>query len=568
MKLPLRNEEIGRLKTVIRILKKYEGDFLVHELQLKHLLPSKKKPSGKPKTFYQPTRIRKILEELGGSFVKLGQLLSLRPDLLQKDYIDELSKLQDNVNPIAFAKIKRLVESELNGSIAKLFKTFNSKPLSSASVSQVHRATLKDGTEVVVKVQRSDIARNFKQDISILAFLAGLAEKYLDMELVSPVEFVEEFKQYTARELDFLREAKNIDRFYEYFKDDERIVIPKVEWDLSTKKVLTMTYIEGIPIKKGSALKKAGLDPDTIATNLAHSIYTQILIWGVFHADPHPGNVLALQGNRIGLLDYGIVGRFTPTMQRHLREIFIALLTGDIDGIGQGLLMLKVLTPESDPEQFKRDMLEHMAQFYDLSLEHIKLSDFVIEMVQVMKKNRLHVPRDLILLGKALLTLEGTCHVLDPEFNPVTVGRSFISEVIKYERSPKRLLKGIIRDTMRLKNFIVNLPEQTREVIDVLRKADDYIASVNNTIKLLTLEVDRVTNRVTKGILMAAMILAGSFMIGANIRPVWGMSLPSFICFFLAGLIGLNLLISAIREQRFVKKLFSEKFLRKFFKRF
>ena len=567
MATPTPLEELGRLRQVADVILKHEGDFLLDQLRLGHLLPRGRKPKGKEKKFYQASRIRKMLEDLGGPFVKLGQLLSLRPDIFPKDFIEELSRLQDEVKPVPFSAIKAVVESELKKPLGEAFASFERKPLSSASVSQVHRAKLRDGTQVAVKVQRPEMEKLFAEDIAILKYLAGQAEKHLAIKLFSPVEFVKEFEEYTERELDFQREAKNIDRFHHYFERDRHLVVPKVYWGLTTSKVLTMGFIDGIPIHKHEKLVAAGLDPAAIATTLTNSLYTQMLIWGVFHGDPHPGNVLALKANRIALLDFGIVGRFTPVMQRHLRQVFIAMLEGDIDSIVEGLLLLKVLTPESDPEQFKRDMLDHLAQFYDLSLEHVKLSDFVLEMVSVMRKNRLQVPSDFVLLGKALLTLEGTCHVIDPGFNPVETGRSFLQVIIKHERNPKYLLQNIMRETTRFTTFLSNLPEQTREAIDVLRKSDDYIFSINNSIKVLTLEMDRTSSRVVKAMLMSVLILAGAYMIKLDISPVRGVSLPSVACFALAALIGLQLIFSTMREQRFVRKIFNESFIRKLFKK-
>lgn len=556
MSAPTRKEELDRLKQIVAVLRKYEGDFLIHELQLKHLLPKGHKPKEKPKIFYQPTRIRKILEELGGSFIKLGQLLSLRPDILPREYVEELSYLQDHAIPVQFDKIKKVVEKELGSPLHITFKSFDTKPLCSASVSQVHKATLPNGKEVAVKVQRPDIEKLFEVDIAILKFLAKLAEEHLKIDLISPMELVEEFEEYTTKELDFMKEAKHIEKFHNYFSKDPRTHIPKVYWDYTTKRVITMSFVEGIPINRRDELIKAKLSPSMIATNLAHSLYTQMLIWGVFHADPHPGNVFALKNNSIALLDFGIVGRFTPTMQRHLGQVFIALFEADIDSIAEALLMLKILTPESDAEKFKRDLLENLSQFYDVSLEHIKLSDFVLEMIHVMRNNKMEVPRDLVLLGKALLTLEGTCHVLDPKFNAVKAGKSFLKVLVKYERSPKNILRNIVRETGRFKNFLMDLPEQTHEVLEMVRKADDYIASINSTMKMLTVEMDKVTNRLIIAMLAVAFTGAGALTINFNTYLIFGIPAISFIMFMVAGVLSFTLIYSIIGGHRFTKKLF------------
>ncbi len=556
MGAPTRKEEFDRLKQIAAVLQKYEGDFLVHELQLRHLLPKGHKVKGKEKTFYQPKRIRKILEELGGSFIKLGQLLSLRPDILPKEYVEEFGYLQDHAIPVPFEKLKKVVEKEFGAPLHITFKSFDTKPLSSASVSQVHKATLPNGKVVAVKVQRPDIEKLFEVDVAILKFLARLAEDHLKIDIISPMELVEEFEDYTKKELDFMREAKHIEKFHDYFSQDLRTHIPKVYWDYTTKRVVTMSFVDGIPINRRDELIKAKLNPSSIATNLAHSLYTQMLIWGVFHADPHPGNVFALKDNSIALLDFGIVGRFTPTMQRHLGQVFIALFEADLDSIAEGLLMLRILTPESDAEKFKRDMLENLSQFYDVSLEHIKLSDFVLQMIQVMRNNKMEVPRDLVLLGKALLTLEGTCHVLDPKFNAVKAGKSFLKVLVKYERSPKNILKNIVRETTRFKNFLMNLPEQTGEILEMLRKADDYIASINNTMKMLTVEVDKATNRFIIAMLAVAFIGAGALTINFNTYLFFSIPAVSFIMFLIAGLLSFALIFSISGGHRFTKRLF------------
>ena len=556
MNVPTRKEEFERLKQIIGVLRKYEGDSLIRELRLRHFLPKGKKVKGTPKKFYQPKNIRKILEELGGSFIKLGQLLSLRPDLLPREYIKELGYLQDHAIPVKFDKIKKILEKELGSPLHIIYKSFDSKPLFSASVSQVHKATLPNGKIVAVKVQRPDIQKLFDVDIAILKFLAKHAEERLDIKIISPMEFVEEFEDYTKKELDFMREAKHIEKFHEYFAKDPKTRIPKVFWDYTTKKVITMDFVDGIPINRPEELLKAKLSPSKIATNLTNSLYTQMLMWGVFHADPHPGNVFALKNNKIALLDFGIVGRFTPTMQRHLGQIFIALFDGDIDSIAEGLLMLKILTPESDTEKFKRDLLENLSQFYDVSLEHIKLSDFILEMIKVMRNNHMKVPRDFVLLGKAILTLEGTCHVLDPKFNVVTAGKSFLKDLIKYERSPKKLLKNLVRDTTRFRNFVMNLPEQTRELLEMLRKADDYIASINNTIKMLVVVIDKITNRLIIAMLAVAFIGGGALTINFTTYLIYDIPAISFIMFSIAGLLSFALIFSILGGRRFTRKLF------------
>ena len=553
MEQPTKKEELQRLRQIVQVLLRYEGDFIVEQLQLHHLLPPGWKPR-KTKGIYQPRQLRLLFEELGASFVKFGQLLSLRTDLLPRAYVEELSRLQDQVKPVAFKAVREVVEDELGAPLEKHFLEFEKTPLSSASVSQVHKARLPDGTQVAVKVQRPDIAKLFERDIAILRFLAGMAEKHMQQDLFSPLEFVREFESYTERELDFTKEARNLQRFHSLLEGDTIAMVPKVFWNVTTKKVITMEYVDGVPLHHPGQLEKQGLDPTALARNLANALYSQILVFGEFHADPHPGNILALPGDRIAFLDFGIVGRFSPAMQRHLRDAFLSIMEKDIDGLIQSLGDLHVLSQKSDLEQFRSDLVEELGQFYNVSLEKIKLSTFVHELLRVMRRNHIEVPRDLMLLGKALITLEGTCLTLDPGFNPVDSGRSFLRTLWRRERSPRHIVDRIVRETVRLKRFIFGLPDQTRDALDALRKADDALISVNDTVKVLTRELDRSSSRISMALVITGLLIASAVLTHVNILPYRGVSLLSLVGFGLSGILALQLILSTLSEHRLVSK--------------
>jgi len=558
-----RIEELKRFKNILNTLLKYEWDPILHKLHLQHLIPKNRRNRKGKKKFFQPRRLRLILEELGGTFVKLGQLLSLRPDLLPKEYIIELGKLQDQVKPVSYREIKKIVESDLHAPIDALFSSFTKKPISSASVSQVHEATLVDGSRMAVKVQRPNIRRLFEEDISILKHLAHLLEQNKDIKVISPKQFVEEFEQYTLQELNFKEEARNIESFHSNFEDDPITKIPAVHWELTSKRVLTMEFIDGIPIRDRQRLISQGTDPRAVAVNLAHSIYTQILIFGEFHADPHPGNVFALKDHRIALLDMGIVGKFSPESKKAIRTVFFSILTKDLEGMVNGMQKLSFFSPGTDVRQFQKDIRQHLRQFYNVSVEDIKLTDFLHEVLYIMRNNQIKIPIDLVLLVKTLITLDGTCRILDPNFNPITSGKSFLKVLSKHERDPRIIVKGILRETMRLKNFIVNIPGQAQEIVSTFRKADEYMASLNKSVRVLTIEMDRSTSRLSEAMIISGLLIASSFLIDVEFYPLYGMSVFSILGFGLAGILILQLFISSLLERRFIQKLFNQRIFKR-----
>ncbi len=544
--------DLKRFEQILATLLKYKFGFFLKKVRLKGQIPAKKRM--KKKDFEDreketaAVRMRLVFEELGGTFIKLGQLLSLRPDLVPEEYCDEFSKLQDEVPPFPGKEAEKIVEKELKKPLKELFSEFELKPIAAASIGQVHKAKLKNGTDVIVKVQRPGIRELIDTDVDIMYYLAHLIEKHYQDLFFDPTDIVKEFEKYTKRELSYVIEAKNVDRFYKNFTASKTILIPKVYWEYTTSRVLTLGYIKGKTITGIEG--KSGYDKKKITYNLINAIFQQIFIDGFFHADPHPGNILILPGNKVALLDFGIVGFLDKQLKDKMINLFVSMIEGNLDGIAEGLYDLGFVEYSVDMEHLKEAIYENLREFYGTSFKQVSMASVFPKLINVAKENKIILPANFVLLGKSLVTTEGFCQELDPDFNVVETARPFIRKMIQLKKQPKEIFKEVKRTGLEIKNFVTSLPNQTKEALRTIKDADLVFKSLDTDLQRLTMELDKSSNRIALGMMAGALIIGGALLFNYDQQKIFDIPLFSFLAFAIAGFLVFLLLISVLGEFR------------------
>lgn len=533
--------EIGRLNKVIGVLIKNGFGFLIDSV--------KYSKSKQVNSHNNAVRMRTIMEELGPTFVKLGQLLSLRPDLVPVEYCKEFSKLQDSVPAFPFDKVREIVEQELKFSLGEVFSEFQKEPIAAASIGQVHKARLKNKDWVVVKVQRPNIKNIIEADIGIMYHLANLFESH-DPKLKKwhLPDIIKEFDRYTHEELSYLGEANNINRFYKNFKDNPNIVIPRVYWDYTTRRVLTMSYIEGKKISDVKEFRKLGLTKEEVAVRGANNFFEQVFDFGFFHADPHPANIYITNKGKIALLDFGIVGKLDSEMRDKLLDLFIHLVKKDVDGVCESFVALGVLKSDADLEGFKDAISRSVGRYYDVPLSDIDLGQLFNEVINLALEYKIELPVDLILLAKAIVTIESVGSNLSPNFNLVEISRPYIDKVIRERTNPINIAKNILNDVWGFRKVVKTLPKQTSEILEKLKSGDLKVTFKHEDLTGLEREMARGSNQIANGVLIAALIIGGSLVWHSG-RSLWAAS----FAFIMAGTLSLVLVYSMIREKQAIK---------------
>lgn len=541
------NDTWKRAGHVVNVIFKHGLGYFVHELGLKWHLPLLKKlvPAGKPPADL-PVRLRSIMEELGGAYLKLGQFLALRPDLLPMQYCEEFRKLLDEVPPMPFAKVQKAIENDLKGTLKTFYSHVDEHPLGSASIAQVHRARLKNGRQVVIKVQRPEAKQQFAADTTILYYLAHKIEKRFRAKAISPVTIVKEFERYTAQELNFVLEARNIDRFHQFFKNSASVVIPQVNWPATTSHVLTMDYLDGVPLTE--VLKHPEKHARTpLAKRIADASFAQILRLGVFHADLHPGNIIILPGNKIGLLDFGIVGQLNDDLVRQTLLIYSALVNKDAAAITKVLLAVGIAHPDANVDELKLDVERIVNEWYGTELGQARVTQMLQALFESAVRHKVSMPVGFILLGKALVTVEGTCLALDPEFNFVSYSQPKVMQMMKEQRSPKMLLKRFGTLSRKYADMLAGLPEQTTAILDRVKHGSINIDIADTDVKHIGMDINRSSNRLSYALIIAALLMSGALLI--DVPPKLGSySLFTLGTFGFAAVLLTMLAVSVWRE--------------------
>jgi ubiquinone biosynthesis protein len=487
-------------------------------------------------------------EELGGTFIKLGQLLSIRPDLIPIEYCEELKKLQDDVDPISYDLIKQVIEFEFKKPIKKIFKNFSSKPLASASIGQVHKAELIDGNIVAVKIQRPKIKEQILEDIEILYYLAGHFGIFFKNNPIDPLYIVEEFSHYTNIELNYLLESHNAKRFYENFKYNKDIIIPKIFDEYTTSKILTLEYIDGKKLKEIKEFPKHFSKKKAIMIGFDAAM-KQIFEDGFFHADLHPGNIL-VKGKKIAFIDFGITGSMRKQFRKEAINLFLSLMNHDSDSISDVLLRISYNKKITNEEDFKREVFEVIDNWYGSSIKQELVTIMLYRLLRISGKYGLKMPRDLVLLGKATVTLEGVCRTYDPDFDFIKESQPYFRKILK-----KDILiepKEVINHYRKMKHFAYNLPDYASSIIKKFESGNFHLDIDSSDLRKLSYEIDKSSNRLAYGMIISAFIIAGTFLVMNNIAPfLFGISLFGLI-FFLISLFFLVILIISIYREKII----------------
>jgi ubiquinone biosynthesis protein len=501
----------------------------------------------------KPERLRMLCEALGPTFIKFGQLLSTRPDLLPPEYLTELARLQDHAPQEDFSTIRTILQAELPSPLSALFTEIAPVPLAAASIAQVHRATLTTGQEVAVKVQRPHISQTITGDLELLRDLARLAERYLpELRPLHPSGVVEEFARTIARELDFRHELQNLERCAKHFADDPTVYIPAAYPALTTSRVLTMGYVQGLKISMREELLQAGLDPKVVAVNGANALLKQIFRHGFFQGDPHPGNLRVLEGNVIAILDYGMFGTIDAETREHLALLLLGVASRDANKIVRALVELEVMTPDRDRRRLRREIATLVDTYLAVSLEALNVSALLQEVLRMVRQHGLQVPPDFLLLLRALGTAESIGRELDPEFAIMQHLQPFAEQLVLERYDPRYLLRKLGHTTEDVEELLVLLPAALGQIVQKLRRGELHLGLEVQQLDRLIREFDTASNRLTLAIILAASIIGSALIMQTQMPPVlMGYPLFGMLGFLLSGILGLGLVIAILRAGGF-----------------
>lgn len=503
-----------------------------------------------------PDALPDDLERLGPTFIKLGQLLSSRADLLPDRYRKALSRLQDKVKPFPFSEVETLIEAELGARLSKLFSSFDPEPLAAASLGQVHRAVLHTGREVVVKVQRPGIIPQIESDFSALEEIAHTLHRHTDFgQRYRLPQVLEELQATVAHELDYLREAANLETLSNKLREFRRIRIPLPVEDYTTRKVLTMDYIEGIKITELSPLARLDFDGSALAEELFRAYLKQVLVDGTFHADPHPGNVLLTTNHEIGLLDLGMVGHTSPSLQEQLLKLLLAVSEGQSDEAAEVAIQMSGTADDFNELEFRHHIARLVADQQHSTLRQMDIGRTMLEVGRTASDTGLYTPLELTLIGKTLLQLDQIGRILAPEFDPNESIRRNASEILN-RRMKTLLTQGrFFASVLDAKQFLTALPTRLNKILDAVGNAQVNVKVKPDDAQSLLESFQKVANRITTGLVLAALIVGAALMMQVQTTfRIFGYPGIAIICFMAAACGGVWLVLSIVLKDHKTKR--------------
>jgi len=548
MALSLRPQHLGRYKDLVRLLVKYGRSDLVRHAGMEDLADPE--GSSDPAVPPKAEELADDLEKLGPTYIKLGQLLSTRADLIPPAYAKALSRLQDSVEPFGAEEVERIVSTELGFRISKGFASFDLEPLASASLGQVHRATMRDGREVVVKVQRPGIRERVAADMEALGELATFADDHLEAgRRFGFADLLSQFRRSLSGELDYRREAANLTALGRILRPYDRLLVPEPVGDYTTSTVLTMGFIHGRKVTDIGPLGKLELDGAVLAEQLFQAYLDQILVEGFFHADPHPGNVLLTPDGRLALVDVGMVARVPKPMRRLLVKLLLALSDGNGKGVADAAVSLGRPLDWYDATGFCSAATELVEQSQGMTLDQIDAGSMVMQLMTISGQNGLRLPPELSMLGKALLNLDQVAHTLDPAFEPTSAIEAHTTEVMQGQM--KTSSGGAFSALLEARDFVEQLPGRVNKLMDAMAEGNlEMKVNAFDQAELMR-GLHKMANRLTMGLVLAALIVGAAMLMRVETSStLLGYPAVAIVCFLAAAGAGFLLVVSILRSDR------------------
>jgi len=539
------NETAKRLAEIVAVFLRHGFGDLVGKLRLQHFsyflkrFELSREGQDEKKRLTAPQRLRIAFEELGPTFIKLGQLLSTRPDILEAEYVDELKKLQDSAQGFSFQSVKEIIERELGVPISELFAEFDQEPFAAASVAQVHIARLTTGERVAVKVQRPEIRKIVARDLRIMYKIARLVERnFEDGLLLDPVAIVQEFEKTVTREMDFTIEAANIEKFSKNFASADDIHIPSVHWEMTSRSILVTEYIAGVRLDDVHGMLDMGLDPAKIASIGLKCFGKQILEDGFFHADPHPANSMVMPDGRVALIDFGIIGYVDKEMMDHIADLLLGYAEHDYSRVVNALVDMDFLTDEMNLHSFKRDLIDASEPYYGRSMKHVKMADIFDKVIKIALKYKIKMPHTFVLLLKTLVQIEALGRGLDSEVNILATLKPYAVKLLKKTKSIPQTAAEIKNDLAEIGIELKGVPSLTTKFLKQVIANKQRIEISHFGFEQFDNDFGRAVNRLTVGLIISATLIGAAQIISSqnNIAMV---SLPFGVEISITTLLGL-----------------------------
>ena len=546
----LRN--LGRTSEIVTVMLNHGFGDLVNRIGLRNFWYRwrrlfSRKPAEPVRHLKLVERVRLTLESLGPTYIKFGQVMSTRPDLVPHEMLTELKRLQENVPPFSSEEAVERVEHELGRPVAELFASFDRTPLAAGSLGQVHRAVHFDGTQLAVKIRRPGAVRNVERDLSLMHEIAVLIERHVaEARIFDPIGLVNHFARTIRRELNFSREGRTMDEFRRLFRQDATLYVPNVFWELTTEAVLTMEFIDGMRINEAAQQHLTGFSPGDIAANGARIFMKQAFEFGVFHGDPHPGNIRIRPDGTICLLDYGMVGMLDDRTREQLIDLLVAVSQQNVDAAVKLVLQLGESHREVDHPLLQVDMRDFVVNYYGIELERLNVGRMLSDFVGILSHHGIRCPGSLMLLIRALVTLEGTGRSLDPAFNLASHLQPFVERLVRARYHPSRLAERMWHESKQMFEFAHDIPRHINRTLRKLSEDDLRIQLEHRNLDHFILELERSSNRLAVGMIVAALIVASALILAGKVSSVW-ISVPMYI---MSSLLAIWLILGIFRSGR------------------
>ncbi|MCK4666986.1 AarF/ABC1/UbiB kinase family protein [Candidatus Dependentiae bacterium] len=552
-------KSIKRWSEVIEIIVKNGLGFLLSKLQLGyHYLGKRMKRkvvSGEDIPASNIVeRIRKSFEELGPSFIKLGQMLSTRPDIIPITLCEELKKLQDKVTPLPYSSLESTLIEAYGKNYKEQFDYIDENALASASLAQVHRAKLKkEQIEVVLKIQKPNLESIIEGDIQIMKDFAGLMKKYeFGTDVLNPDLVVDEFKKNITEEINFIFEARNTERVRESFAGDDQIIIPEVFWDYSSRKVMVTKFIAGRKLNEIDFDKEPEYDAEILINRGMSAFLKMIFEDGFFHGDPHPGNIIVTHDKKVALVDFGIIGRLDQRTRNLLVDVFIGVIYRDIERVVYSFEDLGVIEEGIEIKELKYDISSMLEKYYDIPLGDLVVKDIIEEAIEKIEKYNIKIPRNLYILIKTMVTLEGIGKEIYPDFNIMSSTKYYAKKMIKDKYSPLNFLNETRRGFWKFRRFLMALPDDLNMILKKTKKGQLKIEFEHKNLEKLVTGLDHLSNRIAFSLIISSLIVSSSLLMNFNVGPkIFGISVLGLIGYIIAGVLGLFLIIVILRSGKY-----------------